>query len=195
MKLDFQAKFLQHLNRKKKTDEGFTLIELLVVIIIIGILAAIALPSLLGQLNKAKQAEAKNNIGAANRAQQAYFLEWQQFTTSLTQLGVGIKTATTNYLYTIEDSSNGELKTINNKAYPKDNVNALKSYVGVVGTVLGDTDTGEALTVAYACESPKPVDGGTEPAAIASVDEDAGGGCQEIDFKDLANPKGNTGAQ
>lgn len=56
-------------------SQGFTLIELLIVVLILGILAAIALPNLLGQVAKGRQAEAKNNLGALNRAQQAYRLE------------------------------------------------------------------------------------------------------------------------
>ncbi|MBW4639530.1 MAG: prepilin-type N-terminal cleavage/methylation domain-containing protein [Gloeocapsa sp. UFS-A4-WI-NPMV-4B04] len=90
MKTELKAKFLQHLTNKRK-DEGFTPIELPVVIIIIGILSAIALPSFLNQASKARQSEARTNIGALNRTQQSYYLENQAFTNNITSLGIGIK--------------------------------------------------------------------------------------------------------
>ena len=74
----FTAKLLQNL-KNKKGEKGFTLIELLVVVIIIGVLAAVALPNLLGQVGKARESEAKNIIGALNRAQQSRFVERSAF--------------------------------------------------------------------------------------------------------------------
>ena len=78
MNSTFKFKLIQALN-KKNGNKGFTLIELLVVVIIIGVLAAIALPNLLGQVAKGRQAEARNNLGTVNRAQQAYRLEQARF--------------------------------------------------------------------------------------------------------------------
>jgi len=191
MKLEFQAKFLQHLNKKKQQEEGFTLIELLVVIIIIGILAAIALPSLLSQVNKGKQAEAKQNVGALNRAQQAFFLENDGFASEVASAGIGIKTQSVNYFYTITTAgaaqgANGLPQAVNNVGSALGNT--LKSYVGQNFTSIGDPLTSEVLTLGYVCETEQigtPA-GGT---AVAEQTATTGSTACPAGYKDLGRPR------
>ena len=122
---------------------GFTLIELLVVIIIIGILSTIALPSFLAQAAKARQSESRVNIGSLNRAQQAYYLENQQFaqddgtSTAFEKLSTGLSDTTTNYIYTVVTTT--PASKVVNKATAKNN--DLKGYAGGVFSSAGLTNS------------------------------------------------------
>lgn len=70
-----------HKLRQRAADErGFTLIELLVVILIIGILAAIALPAFLNQREKAQDSEAKSAARTAQTALETYYTDNQKYT-------------------------------------------------------------------------------------------------------------------
>src|SRR2546426_6847909 len=62
-----------------KGDRGFTLIELMIVVAIIGILAAIAIPNFMTYQAKARQSEAKVNLGGVFTTATSYFAENNTF--------------------------------------------------------------------------------------------------------------------
>jgi type IV pilus assembly protein PilA len=136
MKSEFKAKYLQHLVRKNKGNEGFTLIELLVVIIIVGVLAAIALPSFLNQIGKARGSEAKSSHGVINRSQQAYRLENNTFANTLALLDAKLSPK----FYTYADPTATSNSAIQNSA-PISTATDLKDYASAIVQNTGDTVT------------------------------------------------------
>jgi type IV pilus assembly protein PilA len=106
------------LSKFHRSQKGFTLIELMIVVVIIGILAALAIPRFMRATTKSKQSEAKNilkQIYAMERAyRQEYDVYWGQGVvasaaaqTALGRIGVDIM-STARYTYTITtaDASN-----------------------------------------------------------------------------------------
>ena len=67
-------------------EKGFTLIELLVVVIIIGILAAIAIPVYIGVQNNAKDSATKSDVENAKTAVVAYYTDKGSYPTDLSTL-------------------------------------------------------------------------------------------------------------
>jgi len=138
----------------KKKQQGFPFVGCLTTFLVLGILGAITLPSLTSCTNKGKQAEAKQNVGAMNRSQQAYYLENNAFSNSLQSLGLGIRTPTVNYEYSTRATKTAAFSYgIARKATKN-----TKSYVGGIFVVPATNldpkaDKKEMITLGIVCEA------------------------------------------
>jgi len=89
-----------------RNQKGFTLIELMIVVAIIGILAAIAIPNFLKYQAKARQSEAKVNLGGVFVAETSYFGEQATYG-DFAQIGFALAGASNRYTYRSGAASGG----------------------------------------------------------------------------------------
>jgi type IV pilus assembly protein PilA len=97
---------LTRLRHRAHGQEGFTLIELLVVILIIGILAAVAIPAFLNQTGKAKDSNVKSDVKTAQTAEETYFTDQQAYVAASASGTIGY-TSLTSVEPTLKDAITG----------------------------------------------------------------------------------------
>ena len=145
-----------------KKARGFTLIELLVVVILLGVLAAISLPTLLGQVAKGRQAEARVALGLINRAQQGYRYENGIFGT-LSNLALETVSITPKFYVISEVGSPDAFGA----AYQANAVtqfdNEIKNYAGAAGQTAAGAYTG------IICEDETPLEDNVSTSNSAGI--------------------------
>ncbi len=76
----------------RRGERGFTLIELLVVIIIIGILAAVAVPQYFKVVERGRVVESQSFMGSIKSAQERYLARYGKYSNDLSKLDIGLTT-------------------------------------------------------------------------------------------------------
>ncbi len=148
----------------REPDRGFTLIELLAVVLIMGIMAGLALPILIKQVEKGRQAEARSTLGAINRTQQAYRQEKATFG-ALNQLPIVMPP--TNYYNFSDDTAAYAAANPLGSAQRAQSVsvydNDIRNYASAVGQTSAGTFT------AIICEAFEPTDDSVTTSNLGGV--------------------------
>ena len=96
--------FCMTLPSTRKRFHGFSLMEVMIVVVIIGILAALAYPTLEKYLKIARQTEAKTNLSAIYTAQKIYYTLHQSYADDINELDLSLAQGDL-YTYTMEAST------------------------------------------------------------------------------------------
>ena len=107
---------LDRIRQRSGDESGFTLVELLVVMLILGILAAIAVPSFFNQRDKARDADAKSLVRTAETAMETYATDnGGSYAAATPALLIGVE-STLNNADGGDGSANGDALTVTSTA-------------------------------------------------------------------------------
>ena len=144
---------------ERERESGFTLIELMITVAILGILAAVAIPSFLQYQARARQSEAKISLGAIYTLEIAYFAEDARYG-SIGEVRYVLSSATNRYTYrsgaagvgggpnagvSIMGSTQDTINASNGAIVPEGPITAMVSLTGFTATAAGNIDADAVL--------------------------------------------------